>query len=549
MSLSRLTTTSKLVHIHIVVHTRVLSTQASGRHSVSFSAENEKKKVVVLGTGFAAVSFLKNLKSLSYDVNVVSPRNYIPFSPLLPSVLFGAVDPRSIVEPVRKIISKKNYDVRYWEAESYKIDSQNKKVHCRPVVDGENEFTMDYDYLVIATGARINTFNTPGVEENCYILKEVEDAKRLRKAVIDSFEKASLPNISDDERKRLLHFVSVGGGPTGVEFAVQLYDFVNEDLAKLYPKVKNLVKITILEAGDHILSTYDKKITTFAEDKFERIGIDVKLKTMVVKVSDKEIFTKVRGSEEISSFPYGVVLWSTGNGNRPVVSDFMKQVGQTNWQTLGVDEILRVHGGDAAYAIGDCASVIDWKIMEDFATILSKADKNNSGTLAIKEFQQVLDDLCKQYPQIEQYMTNNKMKGTAQLLAEARVDVTKESSKLNIEEFKSTLAAVHSQKRNLPATVQVSLQQGKYLAECFNEMDKGRHQFQPFRYHHPGKFAPLGGALVAVQAANDSVFINRFGQWVWYFIYARKQGSWRNTYAVIQDWLKRSMFGRHPSRV
>lgn len=85
-------------------------------------------------------------------------------------------------------------------------------------------------------------------------MQEIEDAQKIRKTVIDCFEKASLPNISEEERKRILHFVVVGGGPTGVEFAAELHDFVTEDLAKLYPDLKNYVTITLLEAGDHILN-------------------------------------------------------------------------------------------------------------------------------------------------------------------------------------------------------------------------------------------------------------------------------------------------------
>jgi NADH:ubiquinone reductase (non-electrogenic) len=88
-----------------------------------------------------------------------------------------------------------------------------------------------------------------------YILvQEVEDAQQIRRTVIDCFERASLPSVSDEERKRILHFAIVGGGPTGVEFAAALHDYVNEDLVRLYPSAKDIVKITLLEAGDHILN-------------------------------------------------------------------------------------------------------------------------------------------------------------------------------------------------------------------------------------------------------------------------------------------------------
>lgn len=87
-----------------------------------------------------------------------------------------------------------------------------------------------------------------------FFTQEVEDAQKIQRTVIDCFERASLPTVSDEEKKRILHFAVVGGGPTGVEFAAALHDFVNEDLVKLYPRVKDLVKITLLEAGDHILN-------------------------------------------------------------------------------------------------------------------------------------------------------------------------------------------------------------------------------------------------------------------------------------------------------
>ncbi|TXG47284.1 hypothetical protein EZV62_026578 [Acer yangbiense] len=539
-----------------------------GAHAVAPpEAGLKKKKVVVLGTGWAGTSFLKNLNHPSYDVQVISPRNYFAFTPLLPSVTCGTVEARSIVEPVRNIVRKKNVDVCFWEAECFKIDEENKKVYCRSNqtsnLNGKKEFAVDYDYLVIAMGARSNTFNTPGVEENCHFLKEVEDAQRIRRTVIDSFEKASLPNLTDEERKRMLHFVIVGGGPTGVEFAAALHDYVNEDLVNLYPAVKDSVKITLLEAADHILNMFDKRITSFAEDKFQRDGIDVKLGSMVVKVTDKDISTKVRGNGETSSIPYGMVVWSTGIGPHPIIKDFMKQVGQSNRRALATDEWLRVEGCDSIYALGDCATINQRKVMEDIAAIFSKADKDNSGTLTVKEFEEVIKDICERYPQVELYLKNKKMSGIVDLLKEAKRDVAKEAIELNIEEFKSALSEVDSQMKNLPATAQVAAQQGTYLAKCFNRMEQceknpegplrfrgsGRHRFQPFRYRHLGQFAPLGGEQTAAQLPGDWVSIGQSSQWLWYSVYASKQVSWRTRALVVSDWMRRFIFGRDSSRI
>ncbi|XP_057488222.1 external alternative NAD(P)H-ubiquinone oxidoreductase B3, mitochondrial-like [Actinidia eriantha] len=536
-----------------------------GAYSDAIQADHKKKKVVVLGTGWAGTSFLKNLKDPSYEVQVVSPRNYFAFTPLLPSVTVGTVEARSVVEPVRNIVKKKGLDVKFREAECLNIDAVNKKVYCRSSQDtnlgGEENFTVDYDYLVVAMGARANTFNTPGVVENAHFLKEVEDAQRIRRTVIDCFERATLPTISEEEKKRILHFVVVGGGPTGVEFAAELHDFVTEDLAKLYPSVKDHVKITLLEAADHILNMFDKRITAFAEEKFQRDGIDLKTGSMVVKVTDKEISTKERATGENRSIPYGMVVWSTGIGTRPVVMDFMKQIGQGNRRVLATDEWLRVEGCDSIYALGDCATINQRKVMEDIMAIFGKADKIQSGTLAVADFKDVIDDICERYPQVEIYLKEKQLKNFVELLKNYQGNAQKEI--IDIELFKAALSEVDTQMKNLPATAQVAAQQGAYLANCFNRMEaceknpegplrfrgSGRHRFRPFRYKHFGQFAPLGGEQTAAQLPGDWVSIGHSTQWLWYSVYASKLVSWRTRVLVISDWGRRFIFGRDSSRI
>ena len=536
--------------------------------SEAAAAATEKKKVVVLGTGWAGTSFLRNLDNPKYEVHVVSPRNYFAFTPLLPSVTCGTVEARSIVEPVRNIFRKKKMDMQFSEAECLKIDATNRKVYCRSNISNnlneKEEFVVDYDYLIIAVGANVNTFNTPGVMENCHFLKEVEDAQKIRRTVIDCFERASLPSVSEEEKKRILHFAIIGGGPTGVEFAASLHDYVTEDLVNIYPGIKDLVKITLLEAGDHILSMFDKRITAFAEEKFGRDGIDVKTGSMVVKVSEKEISTKeMKNGGAITTIPYGMAVWSTGIGTRPFIRDFMSQIGQTNRRAIATDEWLRVEATNNVYALGDCATINQRKVMEDIAAIFKKADKDNSGTLTVKEFQEVLDDICERYPQVELYLKSQQMHNIADLLKGSKEDVEKESIELNIEELKTVLSKVDSQMKFLPATAQVASQQGTYLAKCFNRMEEceknpegpirfrgeGRHRFKPFRYKHLGQFAPLGGEQTAAQLPGDWVSIGHSSQWLWYSVYASKQVSWRTRALVVSDWTRRFIFGRDSSQI
>ncbi|CAK9135023.1 unnamed protein product [Ilex paraguariensis] len=537
----------------------------SGRHSVEPNQiEPRKKRVVVLGTGWAGTSFLKDLDVSSYDVQVVSPRNYFAFTPLLPSVTCGTVEARSIVEPVRKLVKKRGGDIHFSEAECLEIDAGNKKILCRSNFNenlvGNNEFFLEYDYLVIAVGSQVNTFNTPGVLEYCHFLKEIEDAQRIRETVIDCFEKAVLPGQSDEERMTNLHFVIVGGGPTGVEFAAELHDFVHEDLVYLYPTVKDLVKISVIQSGDHILNTFDERISSFAEQKFQRDGIDVLTGCRVVSVSDKLINLKVKSTGVDTSIPHGMVLWSTGVGTRPVVKDLMQQIGQGNRRILATDEWLRVKGCEDVYALGDCATVAQRKIMEDILSIFKAADKDNSGTLTIEEFKDVVEDIIIRYPQVELYLKRKHLFDVMDLLKDSSGNDRKE---VDIEEFKLALCQVDSQVKSLPATAQVAAQQGAYLSGCFNHRERcktnpegprrfrgsGRHEFRPFRYRHLGQFAPLGGEQAAAELPGDWVSLGRSTQWLWYSVYASKQVSWRTRVLVVFDWTKRFIFGRDSSRI
>lgn len=525
--------------------------------------EPKKKKMVVLGTGWAGISFIKDLDPSMYDVKVVSPRNYFAFTPLLPSVTCGTVEARSIVEPIRNIVKKRNGEIKFCEAECTKIDAENKKLLCRSTFENSpipnRDFCLEYDYLVVAIGAQVNTFNTPGVKEHCHFLKEVEDAQRIRRTVIDCFEQAVLPDLSEEEKRKTLHFVIVGGGPTGVEFAAELHDHIVEDLVRLYPGVQDLVKITVVQSGDHILNTFDQRISTFAETKFCRDGIEVLTGCRVVSVSDECITMKVKATGEECAVPYGMVVWSAGVGTRPVMQDFMQQIGQGHRRVLATDEWLRVKGCDYVFALGDCASVDQRKIMDDISTIFEAADKDNSGTLTLKEFQDVIEDILVRYPHVELYLKSHHMMDLTDLLRDAEGN----EMEVDIEGFKSALSHVDSQMKSLPATAQVAAQQGTYLARCFNHLEdcksnpegprrfrgSGRHKFLPFRYKHFGQFAPLGGEQAAAELPGDWVAMGHSTQWLWYSVYASKQVSWRTRVLVVSDWLRRFIFGRDSSRI
>ncbi|KAL0354207.1 UNVERIFIED_CONTAM: External alternative NAD(P)H-ubiquinone oxidoreductase B1, mitochondrial [Sesamum angustifolium] len=305
---------------------------------------------------------------------------------------------------------------------------------------------------------------------------------------------------------------------------------------------------------------FDERISTFAEKKFQRDGIEVLTGHRVLSVSDRMINMKTKSTGQNISIPHGMVVWSTGVGTRPVVKDFMEQISQGNRRILAVDEWLRVKGCEEVYALGDCATVDQKKIMEDISAIFAAADKDNSGTLTIEEFKDVVEDIIIRYPQVELYLKNKNLFDVTDLLKDAEGNDREE---VDIEGFKLALSHVDKQMKSLPATAQVAAQQGAYLARCFNTWEKcksdpegprkfrsgGRHEFRPFQYRHLGQFAPLGGEQAAAELPGDWVSMGHSTQWLWYSVYASKQVSWRTRLLVIGDWSRRFVFGRDSSRI
>jgi NADH:ubiquinone reductase (non-electrogenic) len=302
------------------------------------------RRLVVLGTGFGAFNLVKHLGP-EYAVTVVSPRNHFLFTPLLPSTTVGTIEFRSIIEPIRHA----RKELVFYHAEATEVRPQERTVECRGAADGAS-FTVPYDILVIAVGAVSNTFEVPGVAEHAFFLKELNDARLLRGQIIRNFERANLPTATSEERERLLHFVVCGGGPTGVEFAAELHDFMAEDLARSYPALVPRATITLVEAGKEILGTFDEKLRHYATEVFRRQRIRVLTESPVVRVEKEELHL-----EDGSRIGYGLLLWSTGNGPTPLA--IRSPLPKDSRSRFLVDGFFRVNGRKDVYALGDCAVV------------------------------------------------------------------------------------------------------------------------------------------------------------------------------------------------
>ena len=308
-------------------------------------ARSGRPKLVILGTGFAGFSLLKKLDQRLYDVTVISSRNHFLFTPLLPSSTVGTVEFRSIIEPIRRALK----GVRFYQGSVRELDTAGKWVRFVSTL-GEETFDVAYDLLVIAVGAKVNTFGIPGVEENAFFLKTVEDARRIRRRTIECFEQASEPGLDPSQRKNLLHFMVVGGGPTGVEFAAELHDFVMKEVRAAYPHLKEDISITLVDAADHILGVFDKSLSDYTTRHFQRQNIQVKTGIRTVRL-EKDRAVLADGS----SIPFGMVVWSTGLGPTIAVNNF--DLSKDKASRVLVDEYLRVKENSNLFALGDCSCV------------------------------------------------------------------------------------------------------------------------------------------------------------------------------------------------
>ncbi|KAJ2461502.1 NADH:ubiquinone oxidoreductase [Coemansia sp. RSA 2424] len=325
-------------------------------------ANNKKKTLVLLGTGWGSTTILKTLDIQSYNVVVVSPRNYFLFTPLLPSVTVGTTESRSIMEPIRHIMGRRSKDIRFYEAQCTDIDMNKKELVLEQSVDAGSASSqgtrtrINYDYLVVGVGGTYNTFGTPGVEKHACFLKEMGDASKIRRRLKDAIEKASFANISEAERDRLLHMVVVGGGPTGVEFAGELHDLIAEDLSRWVPEIASKIRITLVEALPNVLPSFDKKLVDYTQRTIKKMGIDLLTGTTVKEVGERTLTVRNSASGSETEIPYGTIVWAAGICARQFAHTLRAKVPdvQTSGRGLIIDDYLRVRGTEDIWALGDC---------------------------------------------------------------------------------------------------------------------------------------------------------------------------------------------------
>uniref|UniRef100_H2Z3K7 FAD/NAD(P)-binding domain-containing protein n=1 Tax=Ciona savignyi TaxID=51511 RepID=H2Z3K7_CIOSA len=310
---------------------------------------NQRKKLVILGTGWGSYSVLKHIDKNKYDVVVVSPRNHFLFTPLLCSTTVGTLEFRSIIEPVRSVHFRNIRDFHHSSA--VKLDPKSKTLTCQSAVHPDSLYELRYDKLIIGVGAVSNTFGIPGVKEHSFFLKELTDARNIRNRIISNFELAVQPGSNEKIQDQLLHIVIVGGGPTGVEFGAELYDFLCEDVSRLYGGLQHKVKVTLIEANK-ILGSFDKRLREYAEKKIEKRKQFEIVQAVVCRVTADSVHLK-----DGTIIPCGLVVWSTGLSPRTFVQQLPFK--KDKYGHILTNRKLQISDAteNNIFAIGDCADI------------------------------------------------------------------------------------------------------------------------------------------------------------------------------------------------
>ncbi|WP_053404370.1 NAD(P)/FAD-dependent oxidoreductase [Persicobacter sp. CCB-QB2] len=296
-------------------------------------------RVVILGGGFAGLNLAKNIDTEHYQVVMLDRHNYHTFQPLLYQVATAGLEPDSIAYPLRKTFAnKKRFHFRM--AEIQEVNEEQKIVRTS-IGD------LRYDHLVMATGARSNYFGMKNVEANAMPMKSLTQSLDLRSMILQNFEKA-LYAQDVAEQKRLMTFVIVGGGPTGVELAGALAELKLHVLPTDYPDLDlRDMEIHLIEAAPSLLAAMSKQASQKALKFLEGMGVNLWVDTLVKDYDGKTVTTADR------EIPAETLIWAAGVMGAPVEGIQAEKIGAGN--RIIVDENCQVKDSQDIWAMGDVA--------------------------------------------------------------------------------------------------------------------------------------------------------------------------------------------------
>ncbi len=299
--------------------------------------------VVIIGGGFGGLSAARVLQGTDTRVTLVDRRNHHLFQPLLYQVATATLSPGDIAAPIRWIL-RKAHNVRVLLAEAQRIDVARRRVEL------DDGGALEYDHLIVATGASHAYFGHPEWEQYAPGLKTLEDAIGVRRRVLLAFERAE--RETDPTRQReLLTFVLVGGGPTGVELAGTLAEIARQTLRDEYQSIDtSLARIVLVEAGPDILPTFPPHLRAAARASLLRLGVEVREGSRVTSIDARGVNL---GPERLDA---GTVLWAAGVAASPLVATLGVPIDHAGRVIVQPD--LSIPGHPEVFVAGDAAAFL-----------------------------------------------------------------------------------------------------------------------------------------------------------------------------------------------
>jgi len=300
--------------------------------------KTDKKRIVIVGCGFAGLTLAKKLRKTGYQVVILDKHNYHQFPPLFYQVASAGLEESSILFPLRKIFQHyKDYHIRKVEVES--VNTINNLI-----ITSAGE--INYDYLVLAHGATNAYFGSAQMQKYSRGMKTIAEVLDLRNSLLMNFENA-LTAQNAEERDMLMTIVIIGGGPSGVEIAGALAEMNKYVLSKDYPEFKEIrAKIFLIEAVDRVLSSMSQKSSDKARSFLEKMGVHVLTNTKATGCDEKTVYI-----DSGKSIRTGMIIWTAGiagNSTEGLKHDCFSRSGR-----IRVDRYNRVSGYSNVFALGD----------------------------------------------------------------------------------------------------------------------------------------------------------------------------------------------------
>lgn len=305
--------------------------------------KGSKPRIVIVGGGFGGIELTKKLSDEPVDVMMLDKHNYHTFQPLLYQVATGGLEADSIAFPIRKIFKgQKNLTFRVTEV--HKVRPAENTIET-------SIGTIEYDYLVLATGSTSNFFGQTEIEHNAMPMKSIPEALNLRSLILQNLEAAQIA-ADPMVKAQMLNFVVVGGGPTGVETAGALAELKKHVLKNDYPDLNiNDVNIYLIEGSPELLGAMSVQSQQKSAEFLTELGVTI-MNNSRVQAYDGKILSLLDGQK----IPTSTVIWSAGV--KGVVLDGLNTEHIVRGNRLKVNEINLVDGYENIYAIGDVAAMV-----------------------------------------------------------------------------------------------------------------------------------------------------------------------------------------------